>query len=215
MTEKRIYFVRHGETEGNHLWKHQSKSVPLTARGALQARAAAKVLGTLPIDLVITSGATRTQQTALPLLERVHCPVVNNLLFEELRRPSSLIGKNYFNPYALWTIAMVYLHANNAQWRHTDEETLPEFRTRAKDAVAFLEKQKAEHIVVVSHRVFISGMLALVSGYHMDGTISFLRAAFHFGKIANGSITELSYDPAREAPWRIARVNDTSHLRGL
>ncbi len=213
--KKRVYLVRHGETKGNRTWRHQAKSTPLTARGLRQAQTIAIELGAFPIDLVITSGATRTQQTALPLIEKVHCPIISSPLFEELRRPSSLIGKRYFNPYALWTIIMVYLHSGNDKWHHTDEETVPEFRSRIKDATALLETQKSEVIVVVSHRVFISSMLINISGRDIGGIVAFFKVALRLRKIANGSITELSYDPSRRKRWTVIRANDTRHLRGL
>ncbi len=212
MAEKRVYLVRHGETASNRSLRHQARSTPLDARGVRQAALTAHALAALPIDSIITSGATRTQQTALPLLEAVHCPVVNNPFFEELRRPSVAVGKKYLDPRALWAVVRVYLHAIGVRAKHSDEETVSEFRQRAADAIALLASDPAKHLVVFSHRLFISGALAIISGSAEGSTTAFLRAAFRFGRIPNGSITELSYNSARATPWHIERFADTRHL---
>lgn len=209
--EKHFYFVRHGETIGNRLWRHQSRNTSLTALGERQAKSIAAALKNIPIDLIITSGALRAQQTALPLLEIAHCPIINNPLFEEFRRPSKLIGRHYFSFFSISTLLRSYIHAGNPKWHHSDEENFVQFFTRAVDATEFLAAQKVSHIVVVSHRLFLAVLLAVISGYDHP-TTSALLTFLRFERIPNGSITELTYDHNRSVRWHIISRANTSHL---
>ncbi len=215
MARKTVYLVRHGETNGNRHCRHQARSTPLNTRGEKQARALVRALAVQEPDLIITSGARRTQQTALPLLEIIACPSINDPLFEELRRPASAVGASYFNPAAFWAVTRVYFDALHGRTHSFDEETISEFRNRAHDAAARLESEKAEKIVVFSHRVFLSALLTTLLSPERENLVRFLLAVFRHGRIANGSITELHYDSARLVPWRAVRVNDTRHLRGI
>ena len=66
-----FYFVRHGETDGNHQRIFQRADQPLNARGREQAQAAAAVLGTHPLQRIVASTMDRAWVTA-EILGRPH-----------------------------------------------------------------------------------------------------------------------------------------------
>ena len=60
---KKIYFVRHGECEGNVGPIRSSEESPLTKKGQKQANIVAKRCAKLSIDIIICSTMVRTKQT--------------------------------------------------------------------------------------------------------------------------------------------------------
>jgi len=61
---KIIYFVRHGEAEGNVSLRFQSPETPLTDIGHQQAMIVAKRCKGLDAELIISSSMARAKQTA-------------------------------------------------------------------------------------------------------------------------------------------------------
>ena len=66
-----FYFVRHGETDGNHQRIFQRADQPLNARGLEQAQAAASVLSAHPLQRIVASTMDRAWVTA-EILGRPH-----------------------------------------------------------------------------------------------------------------------------------------------
>ena len=60
-----FYFLRHGETDWNAEGRFQGHSdIPLNAQGLTQAHAAAQVMATCSIDLIVASPLIRALKTA-------------------------------------------------------------------------------------------------------------------------------------------------------
>ena len=66
----RLFFIRHAQSEGNlkGLFHSNKLDWPLTEKGQAQAKAAARVLETLPVTAVLSSPLRRVQQTIAPYL---------------------------------------------------------------------------------------------------------------------------------------------------
>lgn len=61
---KRIFFVRHGQAEGNIGPIRQSSDAPLTKKGMEQAKIITERLSNLDFELLISSPITRAHQAA-------------------------------------------------------------------------------------------------------------------------------------------------------
>ena len=61
---KKIFFVRHGESEGNVGIRYQGPDSRLSSLGAEQALVIAKRCAKLPAECLISSTLNRAQQTA-------------------------------------------------------------------------------------------------------------------------------------------------------
>ena len=59
-----FYFIRHGETDGNHKRIFQHAEIPLNARGMAQAEAAAAALASAKLQRIIASTMNRAWTTA-------------------------------------------------------------------------------------------------------------------------------------------------------
>lgn len=82
----RVYFVRHGESEGNLRGEIQgTRDLPLTSRGVRQAEDTARWFASLelPVAAVVTSPLQRARSTAQTIAAAVHgTPVVQEALRE-------------------------------------------------------------------------------------------------------------------------------------
>ena len=72
---KTIYFVRHGESEGNVGHIRQTADTPLTDEGRRQAVTIADRAARLDFECIVSSTMERARQTAYPILERTAKPI--------------------------------------------------------------------------------------------------------------------------------------------
>lgn len=211
--KKTVYLVRHGETLYNRWWRHQYNAVGLSEKGEMQAQKVAAFFADKDIDLLVSSDVVRARQTANPIAAALNKEIVYSELFRELKRPASIEGKSYLHPLSLWAMAGIYLHASHPEWRYEDAENVSDFRTRAYEALRYLEERHEHTLVVVSHRVFISSMLDVISLSGRSAGAQFLHAIFHANPIHNASITTLTFDESRgEDKWHVETVNSIAHL---
>jgi broad specificity phosphatase PhoE len=96
----KIYFVRHGESEGNV--KHEINDNPervvnLTARGRTQAEAAAEQLRNIPFTHAYVSEFPRAQQTAQILLRNHELPLNVDARLNERRSGMDGLHVDVFN----------------------------------------------------------------------------------------------------------------------
>lgn len=207
---KTIYLVRHGETHFNRGWRHQHPSVELTPRGFKQAARLGEYAKSLNLDVILTSDFVRAEQTAGVIADMTAVKKESSQEFRELMRPSQVWGKHYVSPHSLYAMFMILLHSGNPQWRYSDEESVAMFESRIKSAMHTLAHRTEETVMVVTHRVFISGFLALIKNNQLDDEIHFARALTRALAVDNCSVTTVTYDE-KERRWGIVEVNHTQY----
>ena len=84
---KTIYFVRHGQSEGNAgpVWVDATSK--LSAKGKEQARVVAERFTKLPVDIIISSTMDRAVETAQIIAERIDKKTEQSELFVEPQTP--------------------------------------------------------------------------------------------------------------------------------
>lgn len=207
---KHIYIVRHGQTDYNRLHKHQLLSTPLNERGLQQAHHTASVLQKIPMDLFISSDEVRAFETASILQSVSNAPLTQNKLFREVQRPAYILGSGFWSVRSILYAIYLYILSGINMWPYKDGENMKAVQARAKRALALLEQSCGKHIVVVSHRLFISAMIAEILGKDVTKAFSHFWTVRSLKTIANGSVIKLSYDSSAENPWTILRDGDTS-----
>lgn len=213
--KKTVYLIRHGETAYNRKQVHQYLAVSLSPQGEKQAERVAGSIERLNIDALVSSDITRARQTAEYIGKATGKEIVFEPLFREMIRPSSILGKSFFDPRAIYVFSMLYMMATDLHWHYDDEENFAEFRDRAHKAIEFLEEYDAERIAVVTHRIFIGAFLAELECKFACSMGRFVRESIRLGHIKNTGITTLTFDSEREEPWQLERANDTSHFGRL
>ncbi|MEI6864348.1 MAG: histidine phosphatase family protein [Candidatus Adlerbacteria bacterium] len=210
---KKIYFVRHGESETNAggLIK-PAHEIALTELGHTQAEYVAQRAGKLGADIIISSSLLRARQTAEHIADRTELPVETSDLLVERRYPSIGIGLTHSHPTVKEVVRILEINFGNEDATHSDEETFEEMKERALRSLEYLKNRSEENIIVVTHAIF----LCILVGVVLFGPELTRREA---GKIINGfkmkntGITWIEYDEEREAaPWYIRTWNDHAHL---
>jgi broad specificity phosphatase PhoE len=210
---KKVYFVRHGQSEGNVGPIRQTADAPLTAKGEEQARFIAKRFSNIEIDKALVSTMKRAQETANIILENKDIPVELSDLYVERRRPSEVIGKPKDLPESRKINKEVFENFHVAGYRYSDEENFEDLKDRALQMLENLEEQEEENILVVTHG-FILRILMAVVVHGKDLTnhqcLNFIDTFHH----ENTGITVLGYDDDKKR-WWVWVWNDHAHLEEL
>lgn len=206
--DKRVYFVRHGESVLNARDIHQPVHVELSARGREQAHILAQRVSTLQVDRIISSSAARAKQTAEIIGTKIGQSIASSALFLEGRRPAEVIGKPHADPGVQRIHKQVEAHYSDADWHFSDEENYADLRNRARKALEYVLSQPERNIVVVTHGIFIAMLLSVMAfGDRLSPQEALAMRKFTF--ITNTGITICDYVGER---WRLVTFNDYAHL---
>jgi broad specificity phosphatase PhoE len=209
---KKIYFVRHGESEGNSGPIRQVTTTVLTQKGIEQADFVAERASKISVDFLISSTMTRAMQTAQIVSEKISKPIDFSDLFVERRRPSEVLGKLKDDPQSLIAEEEIKLHFTEPGWRFSDEENFDDLKARALEALAYLAARPEDNILVVTHGFFLRVIMScVVFGEDLSGKEcqKFVQT-FH---MENTGMTVLGYDDKNDKnPWWLWVWNDHAHL---
>lgn len=116
-----FYFIRHGETDGNHKRIFQHAEIPLNARGLAQAEAASSALAGARLQRIVASTMTRAWTTA-----------------EIIGRPHSLTPLPEDGLRERWFGDLVGTPSHDHDWRDDppNGETLATFVMRTQAGIA-------------------------------------------------------------------------------
>ena len=144
---KRLYFIRHGESEGNVNRVFSGRADhPLTEYGRQQAALAADEAANLIIDLIVTSPLRRAAETAEIIADRIGYPkekIMQSALLME-RSYGELQGKPY----------EAIPHEREGLEKITGVESEAHLLERGKQAADMLRRLPNENILVVGHGTF-------------------------------------------------------------
>jgi probable phosphoglycerate mutase len=211
---KRIYFIRHGKTEGNTTEKSQLPDTSLSEEGRRQAQYAAERFSHIHIDTIISSPYQRTKETAEAIAQTLGKEVVFDDVFRELKRPSEIVGTSFSSPEYHRVINEIEKIELDPNVRYSDEETLFELEARARQALDFLIRQPETDIVLVTHGVFLKMMFAAMMTTGAKATIILFRELRYFVEIQNTDISIVEYGEESRGGlrFRLRVLNDRAHL---
>jgi alpha-ribazole phosphatase len=210
-----VYFIRHGQTDGNVARRHQHPDTPLNDIGLAQAQVIAEHLTVLSPDYLITSTNKRALETARAI--GLACGLIPETypVFEELKRPTYLLGERMLGRTTLAYIVRWFLGDTRASMH--DGESYQAFSQRIERARQALEQlPPTAVVVVVSHSVFINFFIAQMSHRRR---MSMVEALVWFIKILltkNTSVTHVrfltrhAHKPGRG--WRVMRSINPKQL---
>ncbi len=208
---KKIYLVRHGESQGNVAKVHQHPDTPLSEIGESQAQVVARRFTHLQIEKIISSPYQRAKQTAEAIANFNHLAIEEEELFRERRGPSQLIGLSHSNQVsqAIRQELRTHLLDQDGTWRYSDEETALEFATRSQQALQFLKERSETNLVVVSHALNIRMLLANV--LDQSNALDHLYEIYDNFDLHNTGLSLIVFNQEKQR-WSVVCVNDHSHL---
>lgn len=210
--KKTVYLIRHGETESVHQHRHQCNEDPLNEEGLRQARVLAERMTRLPVEIILSSTASRALQTAEAIQDVVGVDIVPNTCFNERKNPSELIGKVRHSEEVLAVKKEMYSHESEPDWHYSDEENFFDVRERVHEAMSLLEARKEEHIVVVTHG-YMKKIITMTMA-NPELTPQEFSHWYDFLGENNTGITVLTWGCKEkgEDRWRLKTWNDHAHL---
>lgn len=209
---KTIYFVRHGQSEGNIGPIRQTAATNLTAKGREQAAFVADRCAKLPIDIIISSTMTRAHETAEIITTKVAKPIEYSDLFVERRRPKEALGKPKDDPVGTEAGRIIMENFHQPDFRFSDEENFSDLKIRSGLALDYLAGLKEDKILVVTHGFFLRILLARIT-MGADLTAPECKHFVDACHMENTGITVFCYNPERkENPWFLWMWNDHAHL---
>lgn len=205
-----IYFVRHGESEGNKKGLHQGPEVPLSEDGIKQAEVLAERLKKHDLDAIYASPMTRTKETAEIISKALEIPIEFWDNLREIRNPSEIWGKPTEDKEIIQIKEDARKEFLKGNSRYSDEETFEELDKRARGALDhLLSHHKEQNVLCVSHATTIK-MIVLKALLEEKLTPEvFLQLREHMW-IKNTGITVLEYTD--KWGWTLVTWDDTSHM---
>lgn len=209
---KRVYFVRHGESESNVSRVLKGADSALTDRGRQQSQFLAKRFENIDVDIVIASTYLRTQQTAEIFAKTLQKKVINSDLFVECRHPSEEIGLHENTEQRKAINAARFKNIGVPGWRYSDEENFEDLKARAIEALKYLSNQPEENIVVITHGAILRTILSVML-HGNEVTAEEFSNIFHSFITSNTGITLVLWNTAHTPPrWQLLTWNDHAHL---
>ncbi len=205
---KRIYFVRHGQTQANVDGYFADKSEPLNDTGLRQATEVAKRMTGVDFDVVVASDYWRAKQTAEAIATAHNREVQVCPEFGEIRDPSSVVGLLESGPVFQEYLQARYTNIENPAWHHEDGESLDNVFQRCLAAKSFLENHEAENICVVSHSVFSRLFASAILLNATSPTVAW----YDMLKVMGLGNTGVSLFTITEKQWKLVMWNDHAHF---
>jgi len=209
---KTVYFVRHGQSEGNATPVFQALDSPLSKKGKEQAEYMAERASRLSFETIVASPLTRAKETAEIIAEKTKKKVEFSDLFVERIKPTKLMGRAYGDPEAegLYTDWRTSLFTTGK--RVQDGENYDDIVARAKKALEYIEQRPERELLVVAHGIFLRTILA----YVLLGDAITDRGFEHFQEhieMENTGLTILKYGESRQGlSWKLWVWGDHAHL---
>ena len=211
MSQKLIYFVRHGESELNAKGIRQGKEGPLSEKGRLQASDTAKRFPKRKgkPEIIISSPYERTKETAEIIAKELNMKVYYSDLLAERRNPSEIVGRKGKEIDVQRIVDKIDNSFHSDDLRYSDEENFVDLKARAKELLTYIKSIPENKIIMVTHGIF----LKMVIAYMLRGEE--LNASDHnklsfFNPIDNAGITIVKYTHHwfRKDKWKLLAWNN-------
>ena len=211
-TKKIVYFVRHGQSVANVTPVFQSEDSPLSESGKKQAKLIADRISKVDFEVLISSPAMRTKETAKFISHATNKPIIFSELFIERQKPSSISGKSHndkaaSNKFDDWETSL-YTHGMRVE----NGENFDDITVRAEQALSFLSARREKTLVVVTHGFFLRALLAKVLNGNFLTPDNFKSLLLH-SMTNNTGISAIKYiESEKGAAWSLWIHNDHAHL---
>ncbi len=206
---KKVYFVRHGQSQGNVERVFQNPQMELTELGHKQGQAVAKRLVKLKCDALVASPFVRAQQTAEYIASETNLTLETCEYFHELQQPIAIRGLSKDSEEGLDYYKNFYKYFLQPEVYDEGFENFLLIIERAKKCVAYILNHQAEAIAIVSHGTFInllSAHLMLQQSEDQDSNVAISKS---LSRLHNTGITEFDY---KNGIWELVTWNDKAHF---
>lgn len=205
---KRIYFVRHGETEANVSESVPSKDEPLNAQGELQSVKLLERVKHIDFEKMYSSDFKRAKDTARAIAEVKNKPLQIHSAFGEMLEPSRFFGVSEKDEQVQKWRKERNENIVNSSWRFEDGETYSDVFSRISTAKKLIEDDTASNILVATHSWFMQLFTAAILLNADKPNETWYRLA-KVPKMSNTGVTLFTIENGK---WRLVMWNDHAHF---
>ena len=203
----KLYLIRHGQTDWNVAGKIQgSTDIPLNDMGRRQAACLARGMEKRPVEKVFTSTLSRAYETGLAIGKSQNVPVERLEGLEEVGygvwegMTMEEIQEQYPKELELWYNSPVDVAP-------PEGESQVQVYDRCGRALETILAKAQGDVAIVPHGATVVFLLEhLLKDTRKDEDEDII--------VGNASISTIEYDPETRV-FRLARLNDQEHLKGL
>ncbi|MFA6338758.1 MAG: histidine phosphatase family protein [Candidatus Paceibacterota bacterium] len=215
MATKKIYFIRHGETENNATNVRQGPEGGLSDIGRNQAESVALRLSEFPIEAIISSPYERASETAQIIAKSLNLVVEYSVLLKERRNPPEVKGKSKEDPEVKRIMEIIDRNLHSRYYRYSDEENFDDLAKRAEKLLEYIEQRPEEYIILVTHGIFLKMLISYML-YRDNLRVEDYEKLNYDNKVNNTSITYCEYNSEeKNTPtkgWKLVIWDDHHHL---
>jgi broad specificity phosphatase PhoE len=208
MNLKKVYFVKHAESEDDHNEIHMRSDTPLSEEGREQASLLAGRFSHTPFDLLIASPLERSKETA----EFIGLASSKNIRFEdifnEIKEPTVLEESTQEDSNFDSIRGVLQEKWHLPAWHYSDEENFTDARMRGKRALKMLEEIQSESVVVVTHGHFLTMLFLVMALGKMVTADEFIT----FDTFSHTDNTGISLCELTDKGWKMRTWNDITHI---
>lgn len=202
-----LYFVRHGQSEGNVANIHQPKDSPLTEKGLRQAEAVGERFKHGSLDIIFSSPFKRAKQTAEAISLASGKAIEFVDVLGEMMPPSVVVGLHENHPEATRVMNTLKEKFHDTSYKHSDEDTFIEVKKRIGKFLEELPAKPYENVVVVTHGLILR-MLAGLIIFGSDFSTTEYDKLFYNVETRNTGVSRCKFEDGK---WKLITWNDYSH----
>jgi len=207
---RRVYLVRHGQTNYNEEGLVQDDSSVLTDLGKKQAALIGNRLSKIEFEHLVASDYIRAQETAKIVEGIVEKKATFNPLFREVRRPSRLFHTLHTgSDYKEFLKSEIASFEVDEDWRDSDEENFMDVQKRVTEAFKFLNTLQGD-VAIITHGHFIRKLVATVAT-NFNLTAPIWKNMYSALWTTNTGLTVLQQNE-ENGHWKIVTFNDHAHF---
>ncbi len=206
---KKVYIVRHGQTDTNELDVVSGENGMLSEKGQKQAQNLARRFEEIDFSHIFTSDFKRAKETSIFIAEKTKKDLLEEPLLRELTRPIEFLGKSRTSPEYLAFLDDLDNNINNPDWHFSNEENFFDLIKRVNELFAKLEKMKGDVVLVTHARMVMTMTMYVMMGKQLTPDI--WKAGMRHLIVSNTGITTIVYDEKKEI-WKLEMFNDRAHF---
>jgi broad specificity phosphatase PhoE len=206
---KKVYIVRHGQTDTNELDVVSGENGVLSAKGEKQAESLAERFRSINFTHLLTSDYERAKQTAGFISQVSKKELKTEPLLRELGRPIEFLGKSRTSQEYIDFLNAFDENINDPNWHFSDEENFFDINKRVETFFAKLENLDGDCVVVSHNRIIVIMILYVIMGKQLTPDI--WKIGMKNMSVSNTGITTIAYDE-KTKQWKLEMFNDRAHF---
>jgi broad specificity phosphatase PhoE len=206
---RKVYIVRHGETDSNAQNMGQTPDTPLSETGREQARLLSERFHNIDFDHLLVSDFARTTETAQFIVDVTKKQPEYSPLLRELKRPTQFETASYDTDEYRDYLKLIDENVSDPDWNFEDGENFFDVLDRVKKFFAKLETIEGD-CVVVTHKRFIT-MMTMYAVIGKGFTPEVWRDSRNNIIICNTAITTILKEDG-DKNWQLHTFNDHAHF---